>query len=477
MYAIIDIETTGGSPVTEKLTEIAIIVYDGQKVIEEYATLINPEKKIPYYISALTGITNAMVADAPKFYEIARKIVEITENCIFVAHNVAFDYQFIRNEYKRLGYEYSREKLCTVQLSRKLIPGLPSYSLGKLCKQIGIEIKDRHRASGDADATLKLFEILLNTCESQQKHELLTRLNKKDLHPNLDPNFINNLPEETGTYYFFNDSSDLIYIGKSKNIRDRVLSHFRNFSSKKSIEMRNSIAYIDFELTGNELIALLKESQEIKQHQPLFNRAQRRALSNYGLYYSYDKRGYICFSINKNTIMNNVPLCSFSTIRSGKLYLNTLVDEYCLCQRLCGLYSSTGSCFSHEIGTCMGACIGKEMADDYNIRAKAVIESFRFKYENFFILVDGRKNEEIGVIQVDSGKYIGYGYVDSVYAQCNVDELRESISRYDDNREIQQILRHYIQVHPYVKILPYSHPDSIVIFHENKFIKEEEFPD
>jgi DNA polymerase III subunit epsilon len=144
MYAIIDIETTGGSPVTEKVTEIAIFIYDGQRVVEEYSTLINPEKKIPYYISALTGITNAMVNDAPKFYEVARRIVELTENCIFVAHNVSFDYQFIRNEFKRLGYEFTREKLCTVQLSRRLIPGLPSYSLGKICKQIGIEIRDRH---------------------------------------------------------------------------------------------------------------------------------------------------------------------------------------------------------------------------------------------------------------------------------------------------------------------------------------------
>jgi DNA polymerase III subunit epsilon len=478
MYAIIDIETTGGSPVTEKITEIAIILHDGQKIVDEYTTLINPEKKIPYFISTLTGITNAMVAESPKFYEVARKIVELTENCIFVAHNVSFDYQFIRNEFKRLGYEYKREKLCTVQLSRKMIPGLPSYSLGKLCDHLHIDIHKRHRASGDATATTKVFEILLNIFQgNQQSVNSFSGFNKKDLHPALDPDFIDRLPEQTGIYYFFNDKNDLIYIGKSKNIRDRVLSHFRNFSSRKSIEMRNAIASINYELTGSELIALLKESHEIKQQRPLYNRAQRRALSHYGLYHFIDEGGYIRFSIEKNSSMNNVPLCSFPVQKSAKIYLHSLVDEYQLCQKLCGLYSSSGSCFSYEIGACRGACIGKEHPESYNLRATSLIKSFQFKHSNFFILDKGRTEEEIGVVQMECGKYLGYGFIDSSFCQGSLTGLESCIQRYDDNRDIQQIIRYFLQVNRGVKQIPYDASYSENVIHNNKFIKQEEFPD
>jgi DNA polymerase III subunit epsilon len=161
MYSIIDIETTGGSPKTEKITEIAIFIHDGINIINEFCTLVNPERKIPGFITGITGITDEMVENAPKFYEIARKIVEITGNKIFVAHNAAFDYGFICEEFRQLGYSYERDKLCTVKLSRKLIPGLRSYSLGKLCSELNIPVSNRHRARGDALATVKLFELLL----------------------------------------------------------------------------------------------------------------------------------------------------------------------------------------------------------------------------------------------------------------------------------------------------------------------------
>jgi DNA polymerase-3 subunit epsilon len=167
MFSIIDIETTGISPYKEKITEIAIYVHDGKKIVNEFTTLINPEKYISSYITELTGITNEMVAKAPKFYEIAKKVVELTENTTFVAHNVSFDYNFIRTEFQSLGYNYNRDKLCTVRLSRKLIPGKKSYSLGKLCNDLKINVKDRHRASGDALATVKLFELLMNIQNSK----------------------------------------------------------------------------------------------------------------------------------------------------------------------------------------------------------------------------------------------------------------------------------------------------------------------
>jgi len=163
-YAIVDIETSGGSWQRDRITEIAIYVHDGKRIVDEFKTLVNPETHIPYYITKLTGITNEMVARAPKFFEIARDVVLITEGCVFVAHNAPFDYRFVQAEFKRLGYEYQREVLCTVKLSRKVFKGFDSYSLGNICQNLGIEIESRHRAAGDAQATTKLFEkILLET--------------------------------------------------------------------------------------------------------------------------------------------------------------------------------------------------------------------------------------------------------------------------------------------------------------------------
>ncbi len=161
MYAIIDIETTGGSAKSSKITEIAVFVHNGQKITGSFTSLINPEQKIPWYITRLTGISNEMVANAPKFYEVAKKIVELTAGKIFVAHNVSFDYSFVKEEFKQLGYDFQRKTLCTVQMSRKLLPGHKSYSLGKLCGDLNIVLNGRHRAAGDARATVELFELLL----------------------------------------------------------------------------------------------------------------------------------------------------------------------------------------------------------------------------------------------------------------------------------------------------------------------------
>ncbi len=457
MYAIIDIETTGGSPVSERITEIAIVIHDGEKTINEFVSLINPEKKIPYYITNLTGISNAMVAESPRFFEIAKEIVEITSGCIFVAHNVSFDYQFIHNEFKRLGYDYARKKLCTVQLSRRLIPGLPSYSLGKICRQLNIEINGRHRAAGDAYATVQLFEHLLSlSCQNERVVSELPDLDKKDLHPNLSPDLITNLPEKTGVYYFYNEKGDLTYIGKSKNIRTRVLSHFRNFSSKKAIDMRNSIADISYELTGSELIALLKESHEIKLDKPRYNRAQRRTLNQYGLYHYRDSNGYDCYTIARNAGRVGTPVSSFSTQRAGKAFLQRMVDKYRLCQKLCGLYPAAGSCFHYEISECDGACIGKESPESYNQRARNVIDEHSFNHQSFFILDKGRAAGEIAVVMINCGKYAGYGYIDEEYYAGNIENLKACIEFYSDNRDVQQIIRLYLKNNIQCKILPFT---------------------
>ncbi len=456
MYAIIDIETTGGSPVSEKITEIAIYLHDGKKIIDEFVTLVNPERKIPYYITQLTGISNSMVADAPKFYEIARKIVELTENQIFVAHNVNFDYNFIKQEFKHLGYNFHRDKLCTVNLSRKIIPGFKSYSLGKLCNELNIQIESRHRAAGDALATVKLFELLLSKNEDNVDFSELPGIDKKDLHPNLEPKTLQELPDEPGVYYFYDDRQNLIYIGKSKNIRTRILTHFRNASSKKAIEMRNNIAGVDYEITGSELVALLKESHEIKKLTPKYNRAQRRAMSQYGLYHYTDSSGYLRFEVGRaSTERIEAPICGFSSLKAGKNYLQRLVSTFNLCQKLCGLYNTNSSCFAYEVMECNGACIGKEKPKEYNVRAYKIIELHKFRHNSFFIIEKGRDENELAAVRILNGIYQGYGYLEKSSYSGDPEILSDCIRKFDDNRDIQQILRNYLKKERPIDILPY----------------------
>lgn len=437
MYAIIDIETTGGSAVYERITEIAIFIYDGEKVVDQFTSLINPGQPIPYYITKLTGISDRMVENAPSFEQLASKIEQITQGCFFVAHNVSFDYNFVREEFRRLGVKFERKTLCTVRLSRKLIPGKRSYSLGNLCDEIGINIKDRHRASGDALATVKLFEILLSVDPS------LTNQIVQQLPNGMPRNLLDRLPESTGIYYFYNEKNDVIYIGKSINIRERVLSHFYNQSGKRALEMKNQIHNIDFELTGSDLIAQLKESDEIKQIRPLFNRAQRRALTCYGIGSVIDENGYQSLRVIKNS-SDNIPHASYNTKASAQQELETLTEKYFLCKKINGLYQTQGACFQHGLGICLGACLGKEDSESYNRRAREAIKQFEYIHQNMIILDKGRTMNEKSVVFIENGKYLGFGFIDLSYFNGSMDEFRDCIKEYSDNRDIQKIINGYL---------------------------------
>jgi DNA polymerase-3 subunit epsilon len=456
MYAIIDIETTGGNPKRDKITEIAVILHDGCRIVREYSTLVNPECRIPHHISALTGITNEMVADAPRFFEIARELVELTSDAVFVAHNVSFDYGFVRSEFQRLGYDFKREQLCTVKLSRKIIPGHRSYSLGMLCQDLNININGRHRAGGDAAATAVLFDLLI---ENEKVNHTCYISNSSSLgrfhHPDLNPERVKGLPEDPGVYYMYNQNAELIYIGKSKNIKSRVLSHFSNTSTSKALKMQTQIADVDCERTGSELIALLKESFEIKKHKPLFNRRQRRSLFRYELISFYDENGYLRFCIEKTANCDQTPLVCFTTKAEANSFMMRMIDRYQLCQKLCGLYPSEGNCFHYEIGACKGACIGREAAELYNVRAMKVIKEYNFGIRNMLIIDGGRNQQEKSVIKIENGKYIGYGYFTTSLVEDNPQIFHECITAYPDNREVQQIIRQYLRSNKVEKIMVY----------------------
>jgi len=439
MYSIIDIETTGLGPKSGKITEIAIFVHDGEKIVDEFNTLINPEIKIPYRITQMTGINNKMVKNAPRFYEVARKIVEMTEGTTIVAHNVNFDYNFIRQEFRELGYDFKRDKMCTVRLSRKLLPGRRSYSLGKLCDELNIKNPHRHRARGDATATVRLFELLLKAEKNLKEISLI------GLNTNLDRKDIDNLPHKPGVYYFYNDKGDVIYIGKSLNIHDRVMSHLTNYNTKRAIEMRNQIASISYEPTGNELVALLLESDEIKKYKPKFNRAQRRTSFPWGLYKFTDDNGYLRLRIAKND-NGEIPLTTFSSHQTAKNNLFMLTEAFGLCQKLCGLFDTKGPCFQFQVHQCNGACIGKESPELYNLRVKQAIEPFEFHRQNFLIIDNGRDDNEKAVVGIENGKYLGFGFFDmqSEIAK-SAEDLKAFIKPYSDNRDVQQIIRSYLK--------------------------------
>lgn len=438
MYAIIDIETTGLNAVSDKITEIAIFIHDGNKIVDEFVSLINPERKIPYRITQMTGINNKMVEFAPRFFELAKKIIDFTEDAVIVGHNVAFDYNFLKNEYKSLGYEYKRKTLCTVKLSRKLIPLRKSYSLGKLCKGLNIEIQNRHRAAGDAMATIKLFELLRSIDKD------LENISVKGLNSKLDKAIIDSIPEETGVYYFVNQENEIIYIGKSKNIRNRVLSHLSNNQTKKALELKNKIANIFYEITGSELIALLKESEEIKRYKPFYNTQQRRTDFNHGLYYYTDENNYIRLKIKKNIEDENL-LTSFTSQKEAREYLFRITEENELCQKLCGLYDNNGSCFHYQIKQCKGACIGKENPEEYNVRVKEVISGFSFNRDNFFIIDKGRNKKERSVVRITKGKYSGYGFASLELIKNKQYSLNDHIQKYNNNRDVHQIIRSFLK--------------------------------
>ncbi len=456
MYAIIDIETTGGNPYRDKITEIAVFIHDGKKVVKEYSTLVNPERRIPPFISRMTGITDEMVARAPRFFEIAKDLVELTREAVFVAHNVSFDYNFVRNEFKSLGYDFTRNNICTVKLSRKLIPGKTSYSLGRLCQDLHIEIDNRHRAAGDALATVKLFELLLQKHPEGFLNGFPGTFNGRTaMHSSLSAELLNNLPSKTGVYYFLNEKNDIIYIGKSRNIRQRVLSHFSSARSQKALEMAGQVRRVDFEETGSELAALLLESEEIKRHQPLFNRRQRRSFFNYGLFSFTDQEGYLNLKIDK-TSNGQTPVASFANREMGREFLFRLVEKHHLCQNLSGLFSTSGACFQYAVKQCRGACLGIEPPQSYNLRVGQALEGASMPAQNVIVVDKGRNYGEKFLILIEGGKLSAQGYVEPGQMQAMTPgNVAEVLKPATDDRDARLIISSFIRNKQVEKVIPF----------------------
>lgn len=440
MFAIIDIETCGGKFDFKRgrIIEISILIHDGLSVVDEFTSLINPECYISTYFTNISGITNAMVDDAPKFYEVAKQILEITKDKIFVAHNVGFDYGFVKEEFASLGYAYKRDTLCTVRLTRKLIPGLRSYSLGNLCDYLGIENEARHRARGDAMATVKLLDVLMQIKSDHPLYktkgvdELMVRRIDK-----IKKYILDKLPEACGVYYFLDQDQQIIYIGKSTNMYNRAMSHF-NTKEQKGRKMLHELYNVDFVKTGNELIALLHENDEIKKFKPKFNRLRKADAFTHCIDWGKNEEGIICYKIVTYEASENA-LLSFTSYSSARNCLENMIDEYTLCIKYCGLADDDAVCFNHQIKKCNGICAQQEEIKVYNKRASEITKKHIYQQANFAIITAGRTVDERAMVLILNNKYIGSGYFDE-YTQLNtIEDFEEVITKceyYPDNDDI-----------------------------------------
>ncbi|WP_442591589.1 exonuclease domain-containing protein [Pedobacter sp. AW31-3R] len=449
LYAVVDIETTGGQPSGNGITEIAILIHDGVKVIDSYETLINPNQYIPDYIQALTGIDNEMVMDAPEFNEVAPKIYDMLKDKVFVAHNVNFDFSFIHHQLSVAGFQLKSKKLCTVRTSRKLLPGHASYSLGKLCSALRINLNDRHRAGGDARATAILLTMLLEKDTDGVISQSLHKASKAQaLPPNLPEKYIDALPASPGVYYFKDAKGKIVYVGKAVNIKKRVCSHFTgNSINKQRQEFLKHIHEVDFTVCGTELMALILEASEIQKNWPENNRALKRFEQLYALYTFEDQNGYMRFGIDKYK-KNSKALYTFSSLLAGHSMLRAMIAEHSLCEKLCFIQKNRESCTAHESGNCHGACLKQEHPYSYNTRVKAAILHLKSSLPSFVLLDSGRNEEEQSFLLVEQGKFSGMGYISFHSDVQNMELLRSCLVPYPSNDYILNMVLDYAVLHP-----------------------------
>ena len=453
MYAILDIETTGGQFNEEGITEIAIYKFDGHEIVDQFISLVNPEIPIQPFVVKLTGINNAMLQSAPKFFEVAKRIIEMTTDCIVVAHNASFDYRILRTEFRRLGYAFEARTLCTVELSKKLLPEQPSHSLGKLVRALGIPMADRHRASGDALATVKLFKILL---EKDLEKTIVKDYIKLEVEKGITPKLLDivaGLPSKTGVYYIHNEKGKLIYIGKSRNIKKRINQHFTGTTSKCK-KIQSEVFTVTYEETGSEMIALLKESDEIKINKPIYNRAQRKSIFQLALYAENDEKGYLNLKLQKADGRKK-EITSFTSIQEGKNALFRITSHYNLCQKLTGLYVAKNNCFQYTIKECDGACIGHVTPDEYNKRVQHFIDKNSFDNQNMVLIDKGRTISERSAVLIENGIYKGYAFYDLNYQISNIEILRNIIIPMQNNRDTKNIIQGHIRKNTTLKILKF----------------------
>lgn len=380
---IVDTETTGGKATRDRLTEIAIIRIEQGHEVWRWSSLINPEISIPPWIEKLTGIRQEMVNSAPTFAELADEIESRLSGAVFIAHNARFDHGFIKNEFKRLGRFFKAKTLCSVKLSRRFYPQYKRHSLDQIIKRLGVVVESRHRAMDDAAVVLRLMQTISSDYGHEEIKALVEAVLKKPSLPSyIDVQEIERLPNTPGVYRFYDDKGGLLYVGKSVNVRDRVMSHFtQDHAVAKDLEMSGLIRHVDFTETPSDFGAQLLESMQIKQLKPRYNRKLRKITKLYQIVLEPDEMGYLTcqiVAIGLNERPSSARYGLFRSLKQAQKWLETAVKEHQLCHRLTGLEKrQSGPCFAHQLKHCKGACCGKESAEIYNLRLQMALSQLK----------------------------------------------------------------------------------------------------
>lgn len=410
----VDIETTGGSYRNSRVLEVAAIRYENGEITAEFSSLINPETYIPASITSLTGIREHDVIDAPVFADIAEQLAEVMSGAVFVAHNVRFDYSFLKNEFALIGMEFTPKLLCTVRLSRYLYKQEQGHSLAKLIARYDIPFLNRHRALDDARAILYFSQMAFE----QNGAELFSaaiahQLKSQSLPPNLDKEELDAIKDVPGVYIFQDETHQPIYVGKSINLKKRVMSHFQDVRSGKEVRISQNIHHVETIPTGNELAALLLESKLVKELKPLFNRKLRR-VSSYAMLIKSMEGEYASIRVKQGNVDTETDLDTIYGMYPSRMKAKKSLEEttriFQLCPKLMGLEKTTGACFSYSLGKCKGACIGEESPELYNRRFELAMEHSRLKswpFDTSIALPVNTKGEQV-IIK----NWMVQGYVD-----------------------------------------------------------------
>lgn len=444
IYAIVDIETTGSFAASNGITEIAIFVHDGEKIIDRFETLINPQKPIPHFIQTMTGITNEMVADAPAFEEVAKHIFELLNDKIFIAHNVNFDFSFLKRQLQQCGYELQVKKLCTVRLTRKVFTELPSYSLGNICRDLQIPIQNRHRAAGDALATVQLFELLLRNNAEPHILQFLKKSSKEQYLPlHLPREKIDQLPRKPGVYYFRNQKGKVIYVGKAKSIKHRVSSHFtHNGAGKQKQEFIRNVHDISYQLCGTELMAAVLEETEIKRLWPIYNTSRKQISLQYGLYVFEDQLGYARLAIERKR-KHLRPVHTFGLLWEGYRLLWKMIERHELSPRLCFVDKTK------EMGNTE---LPYDEPETYNKKVEQALQALHDELPTFAVLGEGVETGEQSCLLIEKGKFFGMGFVPRRMNIREVTKLKNVLTPYHDNDFIRDMIYRYAETNPHQRI-------------------------
>ncbi|MFW5704034.1 MAG: exonuclease domain-containing protein [Patescibacteria group bacterium] len=399
--AFVDVETNGGSITKNRIIEIGIVrVMDGS-VVDTFNSLINPNQYIPPFITGITGINNEVVADAPSFDAVREEIYAMLEGCLFVAHNARFDYGFIRNEFKRTDYQYNAQVLCTARLSQLLFPYEKKHNLDSIIERFGITCKNRHRAFDDANVLWEFYKKLPEHISPDKLYASLAQVTKTPTLPvNLPPGALDNLPEEAGIYEFYGTGDVPLYIGKSTNIRTRVLSHFSgDYLRDAEMDIARQTKHISFVTTSGDLGARLLEARLIQEKKPVYNKKLRTGTMHTIISEDLTADGY------KRAVITEVPTITDEMIptllkvcKSRIQAQNTLVkiaEQHGICRMLLGIEKTTGSCFAYKMSRCSGACVGQEDVALFNRTFDRAFEDKRIQPWPFTGSIEVREGDTI----------------------------------------------------------------------------------